>query len=1394
MAAADDTGSLATGVNSLFLTQEPNRSTAEPSIPQLLVSGDVIPLPAPLEIEPSPSVERHGNLWSQYHTLDPAAIAPLEQAILHYRVRAYDQSKAIFDAFPPELKHHPVIAFERYQTYWLDWKLKDCLNVLREAITWAEAHGKVDDASGIYTLLRMSLARAEVLVNGDFSKARDSLREIKRWLENIPIDEYTDVQVQCIIQYYFVILMANNVTDNFEEAYFLTIPHISKGSVDPPISQLRQYLQGDGRLRDACALLYIEVNFLSNKETQVRACGSLLEACAKAPPACEPLWYVEGRTRLLLAQKLRSNGQVSGSNMEFQLAKELLQKAPLPTELNNSWLDISLCELRSSNFPDPSMQLKLWERFSEQPAVQKDGFMMSTALTKAAEAALEVLTATPSQENREIFWRWQNRQEALLEELGDSYFLYLGHSCTAELAAQLFEDFGAILKWHNEFDAAHPNFKLWELQLMGKRKALQIYVNLKDVENIAKTAQEMNEITRQRDQFWKEDGYNVGSIAEMAVRLDAEHGGDSTEIRVHKKWFAEWIEEVVLPFEKREDSHLLLGSTDVISPRAVLSTLVRWLKTASVNGELDKEELVCILLPTPGATETFNVETLLTHLTPEKLHLNLFGAEASPTLNSRWEKVFMILSEWLRNRATYNETKRHYLLYRLQVDKLASVVEAEDILIEAQRLVNLVPTLCEEAQQSAKSVLLHRRNMMASAKNIIYSRRQGAPLSDDADPEFIEVLDLHKSSLEEAVRAGNILGEAGTALFIAQLYYWGAMKLKKSMLDEFFKYLDQSYEAFQKRREGWKVLSGWDKVDKLLKAVSENMRLQIVPLAVAVLCQFSEEAREWRDTRIWSMIQMGKSTGLGWLMQTNRLDQQALLRSNGALPFTEYREVPVVKREDLSLITSDAGGDVVYVDWYKNTAPTTNSCKPIVVIVLPNKPPLVVLADITWEEVDKIVDMFLAMDEEDLGHADSRKLLRKLNPLVKPLAEHTRPGQVLVFSSIEKLHQVPLHALLVEKEVLIKRNPIVYCSSLTVLDVVFKSRKAKIEKNKANAATTISASAECLPRAVLFGDPPSTEGRQALLDLSHQLSVKAHTVTDNDFTTSAFQSAINIPDLDLFHYHGHASFQEGEPLDQGLEFDDKRYTLREVFDLSAQSGAESENALPEPPEAIIQPALLSAAGPAPPNDSGNRMAAGGQRGGYHATLLGCSSGMSTTMDSSDVVGLVPAFLYAGATSTVSGLWRLDDKDAAIYSKVFYEESFAKPATRGEEKVTVEVEGKEDENKREKTAKDADRGEQRAVQDTSRLNTPVEPARLEPQRAQGPGNDSNPLTAAESGGIPSPGAAGPPPGSSPDTPSSIANDNRINLAVAHQRAVLAIMEKRPKLVHWAPFVLNGYWMR
>ena len=93
--------------------------------------------------------------------------------------------------------------------------------------------------------------------------------------------------------------------------------------------------------------------------------------------------------------------------------------------------------------------------------------------------------------------------------------------------------------------------------------------------------------------------------------------------------------------------------------------------------------------------------------------------------------------------------------------------------------------------------------------------------------------------------------------------------------------------------------------------------------------------------------------------------------------------------------------------------------------------------------------------------------------------------------------------------------------------------------------------------------------------------------------------------------------------------------------------------------------------------------------------------MSKTSVSNDVIGLVPAFLYSGAASTISTLWNFSDEDAALFTQCFYE-AFDE-ALKG-----------------------------------------------------------------DLGG-------------------------RVNLAKALQGAILRIMEVDNALYHWAPFVLNGYWM-
>lgn len=148
------------------------------------------------DVSQSNSSIHYGSLWSQYHTLDTSTIALLEQAILYCQVRAFKESLAIYDSLSIEIQLHPIVAFERSLTFWALWRLLDCANILREALASAEYASNVErGAPGIYTLLRATLGLTEIYSKGNFTQARDSLVEIRKWLLTTPIDQYNDVQV-----------------------------------------------------------------------------------------------------------------------------------------------------------------------------------------------------------------------------------------------------------------------------------------------------------------------------------------------------------------------------------------------------------------------------------------------------------------------------------------------------------------------------------------------------------------------------------------------------------------------------------------------------------------------------------------------------------------------------------------------------------------------------------------------------------------------------------------------------------------------------------------------------------------------------------------------------------------------------------------------------------------------------------------------------------------------------------------------------------------------------------------------------------------------------------------------------------------------------------------------
>lgn len=138
---------------------------------------------------------QYGSLSSLYDTLDASTTAQLEQAALCCHMRDFQAALTILESLPVEIRHHPVVAFEHSQVYFYYECFLDCARVLRDALKWAEENRPDVDEHGIYALLRVSFGRIKIYTEGDFTFARDAMREVKGWLSNLPIEQYSEVQV-----------------------------------------------------------------------------------------------------------------------------------------------------------------------------------------------------------------------------------------------------------------------------------------------------------------------------------------------------------------------------------------------------------------------------------------------------------------------------------------------------------------------------------------------------------------------------------------------------------------------------------------------------------------------------------------------------------------------------------------------------------------------------------------------------------------------------------------------------------------------------------------------------------------------------------------------------------------------------------------------------------------------------------------------------------------------------------------------------------------------------------------------------------------------------------------------------------------------------------------------
>ncbi|HTE20310.1 MAG TPA: CHAT domain-containing protein, partial [Armatimonadota bacterium] len=250
-------------------------------------------------------------------------------------------------------------------------------------------------------------------------------------------------------------------------------------------------------------------------------------------------------------------------------------------------------------------------------------------------------------------------------------------------------------------------------------------------------------------------------------------------------------------------------------------------------------------------------------------------------------------------------------------------------------------------------------------------------------------------------------------------------------------------------------------------------------------------------------------------------------------------------------------------------------------------------SEVSVENVQAFVRANLGPAHFRLALRDAPDLLRVMDPLIAPLAELTQPDELLILAPAGPLYALPLHALELNGAPLLARNPVVYSPSLGVLRHCLARRKERP-----------------LPRKmVLFGDPSGDRAEAAELVQHLARRFLAETRSGAAVTRAAFTDLAS--GRDVVHFQGHARHDRRDALNSHLVLADGPFTARDVFglrDLVAE---------------IV-------------------------------TLGACESAANVLERGDEPLGLVPAFLVAGAGAVLATLWPVHRASAAWVMRRFYE--------------------------------------------------------------------------------------------------------------------------------------------
>jgi CHAT domain-containing protein len=239
----------------------------------------------------------------------------------------------------------------------------------------------------------------------------------------------------------------------------------------------------------------------------------------------------------------------------------------------------------------------------------------------------------------------------------------------------------------------------------------------------------------------------------------------------------------------------------------------------------------------------------------------------------------------------------------------------------------------------------------------------------------------------------------------------------------------------------------------------------------------------------------------------------------------------------------------------------------------------------------------------DLGYIGNFSLQELSRYLLEPVSEHISNASLIYFVPHDMLHYIPIHAVSLNGEHIIKYHPIAYIMSASLLQYYLKDRKGLSH----------------LDNSASFGVALRDE-EKIFADESEMIS---HLLGGQHFANATKQTVLsNWSEKDILHFSCHGYFNNIDRLSSGIMFRGNVYradggyaydvlTAREIFNVKEKISAD----------------LL--------------------------TLSACQTGLSDREPGDDLVGLTRSLLYTGAASIIVSLWSVYAGSTMDLMKEFY---------------------------------------------------------------------------------------------------------------------------------------------